>query len=91
MVERVGETLYLTPKSSTTRTKSIGRDTCLKRQGVEVSWKPKDEKRRETRRRLESLPTSLRPYIVLSMRKTMKALPEGLVLRKGRILRRERT
>jgi hypothetical protein len=61
---------YLTPKSSTTKTKRIERKTCLKRQGVEVSEKPKDE-RRETRRRLESLPASLRPYIVLSMRKTM--------------------
>jgi hypothetical protein len=37
---------------------------------VEVSKKPKEE-RRETRRRLEILPASLRPYIVLSIRKTM--------------------
>ncbi len=28
---------YLTPKSSTTKTKRIERETCLKRQGVEVS------------------------------------------------------
>jgi hypothetical protein len=82
--------VYLTPKSSTTKTKSIGRETYLKRHGVEVSWKPKVE-RRETRRRLESFPASLRPYIVLSIRKTMLALPEGLVLRKGRKLRWERT
>ena len=30
-----------------------------------------EEERRETRRRLDSLPASLRPYIVLSIRKTM--------------------
>jgi hypothetical protein len=62
--------IYLTPKSSTTKTTSIGRETCLKRHGVEVSWKPKVE-RRETRRRLEIFPAPLRPYIVLSIRKTM--------------------
>jgi hypothetical protein len=33
--------MYLTPKSSTTKTKSIWRETCLKRHEVEVSWKPK--------------------------------------------------
>jgi hypothetical protein len=41
--------VYFTPKSSTTRTKSTGRETCLKRQGVEVSWKPKVERREERR------------------------------------------
>jgi hypothetical protein len=62
--------VYFTPKSSTTKTKRIGRETCLKRQGVVVSRKPKVE-RRETRRRLDGFPASLRPYNVLSIRKTM--------------------
>jgi hypothetical protein len=54
---------YLTTKSSTTRTKVMGREELRKRPGVSVWWKSKLW-RRETRRRLDSLPASLRPYIV---------------------------
>ena len=45
----------MTPKSSTTKTKSIGREMCLKRQGVEVSKKPKEAKVREFARLLEAV------------------------------------
>ncbi len=41
--------VYFTPKSSTTKTKSVGWETCLNRQGVEVSKKPKEEKRDEAK------------------------------------------
>ena len=75
--------VYLTPKSSTTKTKSIGRETCLKRHGVEVSWTPKVEGR-ETRRRLESFPASLRPYIVIVDAKDNVDLAGGVGFKEGK-------
>jgi hypothetical protein len=76
--------LYFTPKSSTKRTKSMGRDTCLKRQEVEVSWKPKDD-RRETRRRLESLPNRLLEAVHrLVYSKDGVGLAEGVGLDEGK-------
>jgi hypothetical protein len=53
---------YLTPKSSTTKTKGVERDECLKRQGLDASKKA-EKTGEESRRRFESLPASLRPYI----------------------------
>ena len=47
--------------------------------------------RRETRRRLDSLPASLRPYIVFSMRKTMYDFPALSCLIKGKRERRDKT
>jgi hypothetical protein len=41
-----------------------------KRPGVLV-WKKSKDWRRETRRRFDSLPASLRPYIAFSIRKSM--------------------
>ncbi len=50
------------------------------------------EKRdRETRRRLDSFPASLRPYIVFSIRKSMYGFPALSCFRKGRREGRDRT
>ncbi len=77
-------------KSSTAETKAIEQVKWWKRQGMRVLIKP-EEDRRETRRRLESLPASFRPYMVWSILKTMNRFPEVTVLRKGKRERRERT
>ena len=68
----------------------MGREIWRNRQGVEVSWKPKEDSK-VTTLVLLNLPDSLSPYIVLSILKRINFLPLPSSLRKGRRERLDKT